>query len=322
MNNYSWLQKKLHRIALSYRFIREASFDLESTLATSLYDDGDHVFVSGLARSGTTIILNAIYKSNLFASLSYSDMPFVLAPNLWAKMSFAKISFEMIERAHGDGIKISTSSPEAFEEVFWKTFSDERDVIENFKRYVELILIKYDKNRYLSKNNQNVKRLVSISKTFPNAKILIPFRSPAQQAHSLLRQHKNFIDNSKNDAFISDYMKWIGHTEFGPNYEPVNNQNLKFGDSLDINHWLEQWYHTYKNCIMTMSKKPNVYFICYEKLCSRSTYWKDILKNLNIDKTYDYQFHESKKHLPETINIDHFKKVSLLYEELRSLSCK
>ena len=29
------------------------------------------------------------------------------------------------ERVHGDGIKVSIDSPEAFEEVFWKTFSDE-----------------------------------------------------------------------------------------------------------------------------------------------------------------------------------------------------
>ena len=75
----------------------------------------------------STILLNAIYKSNVFASLSYSDMPFVLAPNLWSKISFKKKDLELKERAHGDGIKVSTESPEAFEEVFWKTFAEEND---------------------------------------------------------------------------------------------------------------------------------------------------------------------------------------------------
>ena len=39
-----------------------------------------------------------------------------------------------MERAHGDGIKVSTESPEAFEEVFWMTFDeDDKDTKEKFK---------------------------------------------------------------------------------------------------------------------------------------------------------------------------------------------
>ena len=82
MNNYSWLEQKLHKFALSSQFMREVTFDFESTNIAPLSETGDHVFIAGLARAGTTILLNALYKSNIFASLSYSDMPFVLAPNL------------------------------------------------------------------------------------------------------------------------------------------------------------------------------------------------------------------------------------------------
>ena len=32
MNNYSWLQQKLHQIALSSQFMREITFDLETSL--------------------------------------------------------------------------------------------------------------------------------------------------------------------------------------------------------------------------------------------------------------------------------------------------
>ena len=73
-----------------------------------------------MARSGSTILLNSIYKTDIFASLTYADMPFVLAPNLWSKISLIRSKSNLIlkERAHKDGIKISTSSPEAFEEVF------------------------------------------------------------------------------------------------------------------------------------------------------------------------------------------------------------
>ena len=85
VNNYSWLQQRLHQLALSSKFMREVTFDVESSFISTKQDNHNHVFVAGLARSGTTILLNAIFKSNDFASLSYSDMPFILAPNLWSR---------------------------------------------------------------------------------------------------------------------------------------------------------------------------------------------------------------------------------------------
>ena len=175
MNNYSWLQQKLHQFALSSKFMREVAFDVESSVISINQTDDNHVFVSGLARSGTTILLNAIYESNEFASLSYKDMPFVLAPNLWSKLSLNKKDIDLVERAHGDGIKVSTESPEAFEEVFWMTFDEgDKDIQEKFKNYVQFINHKSQMKRYLSKNNQNIRRLELISTIFPNSKILIP----------------------------------------------------------------------------------------------------------------------------------------------------
>ena len=90
---------------------------------------------------------------------------------------------------------------------------DDKDTQKKFKNYIELINHKYQRTRYLSKNNQNIRRLELISKIFPLSKILIPFRNPIQHAYSLLSQHKKFIEDSKKDKFISNYMKWIGHTE-------------------------------------------------------------------------------------------------------------
>ena len=93
MNNYSWLEQKLHQFALSSQFMREVTFDFESTNISPASETENHIFITGLARAGTTILLNALYKSNIFASPSYSDMPFVLAPNLWSKISFKKKEF-------------------------------------------------------------------------------------------------------------------------------------------------------------------------------------------------------------------------------------
>jgi hypothetical protein len=317
MNNYSWLQQKLHQLALSSQFMREVTFDFESSTISTAQPYDNNVFVAGLARSGTTTLLNALYESNKFASLSYKDMPFVLAPNIWSKLFFSKKNIDLVERAHGDGIKVSAESPEAFEEVFWMTFNkDDKDIKEKFMNYVQLINKKYNKKRYLSKNNQNVKRLALISDTFPGSRILIPFRNPIQQAYSLLSQHKRFIEDSKKDKFISNYMKWIGHTEFGPNYIPIHNKNLSFKNTFDINHWLEQWYFTYLNCHEAFENKDNVHFICYEKLCASKEYWLGILKMLCVKETYDFTFQESQKEITLDLDSNISSTANSLYFEL------
>lgn len=317
MNNYSWLQQRLHQFALSSQFMREVTFDVESSFVLNTQQNDNHVFVAGLARSGTTILLNALYKSNEFASLSYQDMPFVLAPNLWSKLSFNKQDVHLVDRAHGDGIKVSVESPEAFEEVFWMTFhEDDKHIIEKFKHYVHLINYRSQKRRYLSKNNQNIRRLELISNAFPNSKILIPFRNPIQQAYSLLSQHQKFLEDSKKDKFISNYMKWIGHSEFGPNYIPINNSNMYFKDDLDINHWLEQWYLTYQNCYNNLKNKNNIYFICYEQLCASKECWIDLLQILDIKEIYGFEFKESHKDIPLKIDNKISNKALSLYFKL------
>ena len=55
-----------------------------------------------------------------FETLTYRDMPFILAPLLWDKISRPlRKAGEKVERAHGDGMMVSFDSPEAFEEVVW-----------------------------------------------------------------------------------------------------------------------------------------------------------------------------------------------------------
>ena len=323
MNNYSWLQQRLHQLSLSSQFMREVTFDVEKSSIRTNQRRDNHVFVVGLARSGTTALLNALYESTEFASLSYKDMPFVLAPNLWSKLSFNKQRIKLVERAHRDGIKVSTESPEAFEEVFWMTFNQShKDTKEKFQTYVQLISQKYQKNRYLSKNNQNIRRLELISRTFPHSNILIPFRDPLQHAYSLLSQHKRFIEYSKKDKFISNYMKWIGHTEFGPNYLPIHHKNLSYKNDMDINHWIEQWNLTYKNCSETLKHKDNIHLICYEKLCNSKEYWLDILKMLEIKKTYNFVFKESQKDISLEVDEKMINKALSLYADLSNIALR
>jgi hypothetical protein len=143
-----------------------------------------------------------------------------------------------------------------------------------------------------------------------------------QQAYSLLSQHKIFIEGSKKDKFISNYMRWIGHTEFGPNYIPIHKKTLNFKNDLDINHWIEQWYLSYHNCLERLKNKDNVYFICYEQLCTSTEYWLDILKILDVKETYDFYFRESQKNILFEIENGIGNKASSLYVELSNIALK
>ena len=320
MNSYTYSQRLLHRIALSYPFLREVFFDLEKTLfLRNEYKIKDkHVFVSGMARSGTTILLNAIYHTNEFASLTYKDMPFILFPNIGDKLFKNGMDLKEEERAHGDGIKINTNSPEAFEEVFWNTFSiDKSDTSIEFLKFIKLLCVKYNKTRYLSKNNQNIKRIDYLIKLFPNSKIIVPFRNPLQHAFSLFSQHKKFISLQKEDDFIRKYMSWIGHSEFGLDYIPYYQKNLKYSNFNEINHWLEQWYHSYM-AIKHLKKMPQVMFVCYEQLCADKLIYKKILNFIDIKQDFNYDFILSLKKVDLPIDHNLFIECELLYDSLKS----
>ncbi len=319
MHNYSLLQRFLHRIVLSPQLNREIMFDIEKSIFLKQGDNfnDDHIFVAGLARSGTTILLNALYQSNQFASLTYDDMPFILAPNFWQKISPRKSHGELQERAHGDRIRVSTNSPEAFEEVYWKTFTaDSKAREEFFIKFIILILKKNKKTRYLSKNNQNISRLDLISEIFPRSKILIPFRDPLQQALSLFSQHMKFVKVQNDDTFIRDYMSWIGHSEFGLDYKMTFSSNLQYHNEKDCNHWLEQWYLTYKSVLELSAKHEQFYLIGYESLCGNPRVWDNIKALSGIHQDTKPLFKESKKVIDKKFDNNLTHKCYKLYEAL------
>ena len=290
VSDYSLGDRVLHRLALGSPLIGRISFDIDQTVAKLRVGRKEEspVFISGLARAGTTILMRTFYETGEFRSLTYRDMPFVLMPNLWKVLSTAFQKNQIAkERAHGDGIEVNFDSPEAFEEVFWKTFladdylfkdhlsphAPNTEVIDQFRHFVSHVVLSADhpeQQRYLSKNNNNVLRLGSIRKAFPAALIIVPFRDPVQQAISLLKQHTQFCVMHKRDKFSRDYMEWLGHHEFGGTHRP-----FQFGERWrvtpiqnepeNINYWLALWINTYNYLLETASK--DTLFLCFEELC-------------------------------------------------------
>ena len=314
MQNYSNIQKFLHDFVLSKKFINKSLFEIEKMIYPKNKDiiNQSHVFITGLPRSGTTGLLNFLFSLNEYASLTYKNMPFILSPNFSKLLN--KKNIKKKKRLHGDGIDFDNNSPEALDEVF---FDNKEEFIRNeLINYIQLILHN-NKNKYLSKNNLNYKRIDLIQSILPKSIFLIPIREPLQHANSLLNQHLRFTQFQKEDDFIRRYMNYLGHNEFGLNHKPWNNP-IQFTDLNNINYWLEQWSLFYELIYKKFKSYTNCYFVIYEEL-NNPNYVEKILKTINYkkNKNIDLQFFKilNKKEVSLEYDKNILNKSQLLYKD-------
>jgi hypothetical protein len=306
-HSYNAAERVLHYLALASKPVAELSFDLNAVLSSRERRpaaDDRHVFVSGLARAGTTIIMRRLHETGAFRSLTYRDMPFVLCPSLWQRISStARKDAHATERAHGDRLTVDFDTPEALDEVFWRVFAGalyikndhlcihaaDSDLIEKFRNYIRYILDAQDpadrRSRYLSKNNNNILRLDAVRAAFPRATIVIPFRDPIQHANSLLEQHIRFSRLQRDDRFIRSYMGWLAHHEFGLAHKPFQLDRRSRPEAsphevASINYWLERWLEAYA---WLLANRPDTsVLVCYEDLCSDPRVWDRMLGRLEL----------------------------------------
>ncbi|MCB1738032.1 MAG: sulfotransferase [Gammaproteobacteria bacterium] len=266
---YGALDQALHRLLLGSNMLRRIAFDIDQAIFPPAQTDEPQapVYIAGLARAGTTILLKALYATEAFTSLTYRHMPLVMAPQLWTRLTAAHRKHgEHQERAHKDRLSVNFDSPEAFEEVFWMTASEGRyihddglvpdpidaDSVADYRRYVAAVCAASSDpapttpaRRYLAKNNNNVLRLDTLRSAFPDAIILVPFRNPLDHAQSLLRQHLQFRKLHAHDRFALDYMRWLGHHEFGAGFKPMlltpDMRPTHPDEPLGLAYWLRYW---------------------------------------------------------------------------------
>ena len=271
------------------------------------------VFISGLARSGSTILLELLSKHPDFGSHQYRDFPALYIPFFWNWFLDRAANQKALpaERAHKDGIIVSPESSEAMEEILWMKFfpnshdSKQSNVIggevmhprfENFyKSHIKKLLYVRNRVRYLSKANYHVTRLSYILKLFPDAKFVIPVREPQTHIASLVKQHKLFISEETRDPRIKEHMRRSGHFEFGLNRSAINTGDLaeaKHIESLwsenEIRGWARYWANVYKFIVGEISNNKLLsdatIIVRYEDLCKEPrTTLNEIFDHCNID---------------------------------------
>ncbi len=272
--NYSFIDRAVHRLAFGKSGVQTTLCDLELRLYKKQIQAQSvekPIFVTSLARAGTTLILEILSRHPDVVTHSYRDMPFVLSPVIWRKfMGRFRVSGEQKERAHSDGLLISTDSSEAFEEVLWLKHCadhytkqgispwsrDDTAFGQPLTEHIQRLIASRDvpvanTPRYLSKNNANIARFAPLREVFPDASFVVPLRDPLDHAMSLFGQHQKFLEMHAQSGFARDYMCDIGHFEFGSLHKPI-----LFGDMQEVKdrhtpstpeYWLAYWVAAHRN---------------------------------------------------------------------------
>ncbi|PWI31056.1 sulfotransferase family protein [Flavobacteriaceae bacterium LYZ1037] len=304
--DYSEVSILFHKLILNNYNLSKMlfSFDRRFKKGERIQDKDTFLIVSGLARAGTTSLTDQLFKAGAFSSLDYSNMPLLLAPNLWKKMYNPK-KVTLKERKHGDKMLFGLNTIEALEEYFFKVFLNDEfisdyylekheindEVYSNYIKYQSLI--RQDNNAtYLSKNNNIILRYESLRQYNKAFKIIFLFRKPEEHAYSLLNQHQRFSEFQNEDEFMQTYLNWLGHHEFGQNQKVFKFSDEKPVISYDKNtldYWLCIWQNYYSYLMNLVD--DDYLLIEYEDYLNKP---KEVLQYIenSMNMSFDYSYIE------------------------------
>jgi hypothetical protein len=348
INRYSAGDRFYHMLAFSSPKALKAASWIEDRFVSKAAEQPNAapVFVTSLARGGTTALLNALHDIPGIATHIYRDMPFLTAPTLWSRLSGgAKRGVTRQKRAHGDGLEIDLDTPEAFEEVVWKLFWPEKfqgptiglwteeDGDAKAERFLTAHMAKIIRARkvkpavtslYCSKNNANIARIPYLLQAFPGCRIVVPVRRPESHAASLLRQHENFLKLQAEDEFVRRYMRDIGHFEFGLIHKPIGFPGFDPGryDPKTPDYWLHYWIQAFRH---VLAYSDACIFVLQEDLrLSPEDAIKNLCGALDLDpgsNAFSRYFRAGPDTAPiDCYSHDLYQEAETLYRELAALA--
>ncbi len=289
-----FLTRFAHTMQGQMKMLGDVETDLLGERLSSIEIDRP-VFITGLARSGTTLLLNLLAQLPGVATHRYCDFPFLFVPIAWNRLQ-GRMGRRgaPIERPHRDRIRITRDSPEAFEEPIWAHFfttihephalhqltaADRKPPFDEFYlQHLRKVLLLRGGNRYVSKGNYNVTRIGYLASLLPDARFVVPIRHPVTQVESLMRQHRLFSEYAAADPRVPHYLRAAGHFEFGPQRVPVNIDPLNarliaeaWSEGEDYLGYAIMWRSVYAHVRLLREREDalarRITFIPYEELC-------------------------------------------------------
>lgn len=258
------------------------------------------VYITGMARGGTTITLELLSQAESVVTHTYRDFPLLFTPYLLRRFfhffdRFSKKTPIKTERSHKDRILITPASPESMEEVLWMSFFrklhepnrnnvlDENTSRPRFERFyadhIKKLMIAEDAHRYVSKANYNATRIRYLRKLFPDARFLLLVRDPLWHIASIMKQDKLFREVQEKDPAAVEHVTLTGHFEFGLGRRLINTGDEQamaaieadFTKGWEVEGWARYWNSIY-SYLLTLLEDPalrqNLMVVHYEELCA------------------------------------------------------
>jgi hypothetical protein len=275
--------------------------NLETQLTAGIVDPRPverPIYIAGLARSGSTILLETLARHPDVATHRYRDFPFLFTPYLWNRwLDLVPRKIEQpSERSHADGIAVTSESPEAFEEVLWMAFfprlhdprcsnvldrSARHESFERFYRdHQRKLLAVRRRARYVAKGNYNVSRLGYLLRLFPKARFIVPLRDPVWHIASLMKQHALFLRGQDGNPKAARHLRRVGHYEFGQDRRPMNLGDPAATEEVielwrggeELRGWARYWSQVHHFIADALDRDPAlrraVRIVRYESLCA------------------------------------------------------
>ncbi len=191
------------------------------------------VYVTGMARAGTTIALTLLDQHPALAAHRYRDMPQPYLPYLWNRLIdwLPLCSDTPKERVHKDLLMVTRDSPESVEEALWEHFfphlhDESRPAVLGstvcnpafetcYRTTLGKLLLARRRSRYLSKANYNLTRLGYLARVIPEARFIVMTREPSAHFVSWVKQHEMFLRTQHEDPRWQEVIRMVGHCEFG-----------------------------------------------------------------------------------------------------------
>jgi hypothetical protein len=300
------------------------------------------IFISGLARSGTTILLEAIAKQPEIATHKYRDFPWLFTPYFWGKGHRTGGPSHAEERAHGDRLMVTADSPEAMEEMLWMAYFqdahnpcvsnvlDEKASNPSFETFyrdhIRKLMFTRGVRRYAAKGNYHITRLAYLLKMFPDAKFILPVRHPRNTIASLMKQHKLFQEGERKYPRSLKHMRQVGHFEFGLDLRFINTGDLQkleeieelISSGQEVRGWARYWSTLYRFLADQLNENEALrraaYVLRYEDLCDNP---QETFKQAASHCEFDA--HENFTRFADTIEAPTYYKTNFTDEEMLAI---
>ncbi|WP_316976686.1 sulfotransferase [Shumkonia mesophila] len=256
------------------------------------------IYIAGLARSGSTILLETLARHPEVATHRYRDYPLIFTPYWWNRWldRVARQDERPVERTHRDGIAITSNSPEAFEEMLWMAFfpglhdpshraslddpaADHRGFARFYVDHIRKLLAVRGRRRYVAKGNYNVTRLGYLLRLFPDARFVVPVRDPVWHIASLMKQQALFAKGQHDNPAAVRHLQRVGHFEFG-----LDRRAIAIGDprrvaevtalwqgGAEVEGWARYWTLIHDHVADVLAGSPEIRaatrVVRYEDLC-------------------------------------------------------